>query len=154
MQSKEWWTIFEIFHIYWNSFHEQGAVTTNGQECAQIGADILAKNGSAVDAAIGALLCEGVASLHRYCIIFSTFIVFISFIYFNKILLILYISFANKKIYLLNISVYTFWFKVRDWVVDFLWRYGMRKIKGRIIWMRERPLQWQRRRICSMAMLI
>lgn len=69
-------------------------MTTNGQECAQIGADILAKNGSAVDAAIGALLCEGVASLHRYCIIFSTFIISISFIYFNKIL---YISFANKK---------------------------------------------------------
>lgn len=43
-------------------------MTTNGQECAQIGADILAKNGSAVDAAIAALLCEGVASLHRYIV--------------------------------------------------------------------------------------
>ncbi|XP_072748595.1 scoloptoxin SSD14 [Anoplolepis gracilipes] len=44
--------------------YTKGAVSTNGQECAQIGADILAKNGSAVDAAIAALLCEGVASLH------------------------------------------------------------------------------------------
>lgn len=40
-------------------------MSTNGQECAQIAADILARDGSAVDAAIAALLCEGVASLHR-----------------------------------------------------------------------------------------
>ncbi|XP_014467199.1 PREDICTED: gamma-glutamyltranspeptidase 1-like isoform X2 [Dinoponera quadriceps] len=44
--------------------YKKGAVTTNGQECAAIGADILAKNGSAVDATIAALLCEGIASLH------------------------------------------------------------------------------------------
>ncbi|KAL0131679.1 hypothetical protein PUN28_002905 [Cardiocondyla obscurior] len=44
--------------------YKKGAVTTNGQECSEIGKDILSRNGSAVDAAIAALLCEGVASLH------------------------------------------------------------------------------------------
>lgn len=42
----------------------RAGVSTNGVECSQIGADILAKDGTAVDAAIAALLCEGVASLH------------------------------------------------------------------------------------------
>uniref|UniRef100_A0A6E8VY58 Gamma-glutamyltransferase n=1 Tax=Anopheles coluzzii TaxID=1518534 RepID=A0A6E8VY58_ANOCL len=36
------------------------AVTSNGIECAGIGADILRRNGSAVDAAIATLFCEGV----------------------------------------------------------------------------------------------
>ncbi|XP_012280874.1 glutathione hydrolase 1 proenzyme-like [Orussus abietinus] len=44
--------------------YKKAAVSTNGQECAQIGVSMLEKNGSAVDAAIAALLCEGVASLH------------------------------------------------------------------------------------------
>lgn len=36
-----------------------------GQECAEIGVGLLKKGGNAMDAAIGTLLCEGVASLHR-----------------------------------------------------------------------------------------
>jgi len=41
--------------IYWDA-----AVATNGYPCAIIGRDILMKNGSAVEAAIAALFCEGV----------------------------------------------------------------------------------------------
>uniref|UniRef100_A0A182Q6K4 Gamma-glutamyltransferase n=1 Tax=Anopheles farauti TaxID=69004 RepID=A0A182Q6K4_9DIPT len=37
-----------------------GAVTSNGIECAAIGESILRRNGSAVDAAIATLFCEGV----------------------------------------------------------------------------------------------
>ncbi|KAG4074250.1 hypothetical protein HA402_008659 [Bradysia odoriphaga] len=37
-----------------------GAVVANGAECAQIGVNILKKQGSAVDAAIATLFCEGV----------------------------------------------------------------------------------------------
>ncbi|XP_053677505.1 glutathione hydrolase 1 proenzyme-like [Anopheles nili] len=37
-----------------------GAVTSNGIECAGIGEDILRRNGSAVDAAIATMFCEGV----------------------------------------------------------------------------------------------
>ncbi|XP_057325010.1 scoloptoxin SSD14-like [Microplitis mediator] len=43
--------------------YQKAAVSTNGVECAEIGNNMLLKNGSAVDAAIAALLCEGVASL-------------------------------------------------------------------------------------------
>lgn len=39
----------------------RGAVVTNGHDCAGIGASILDKGGSAVDAAIAALFCEGVS---------------------------------------------------------------------------------------------
>ncbi|XP_022907556.2 scoloptoxin SSD14-like isoform X2 [Onthophagus taurus] len=39
----------------------RGAVVTNGHECADIGKSILEDGGSAVDAAIAAMLCEGVA---------------------------------------------------------------------------------------------
>ncbi|XP_055587958.1 glutathione hydrolase 1 proenzyme-like [Uranotaenia lowii] len=41
-------------------FLRGGAVTSNGLECAAIGEDILRKNGSAADAAIAVLFCEGV----------------------------------------------------------------------------------------------
>ncbi|KAJ6638689.1 Scoloptoxin SSD14, partial [Pseudolycoriella hygida] len=38
-----------------------GAVVANGFECAEIGANILRRNGSAADAAIATLFCEGVS---------------------------------------------------------------------------------------------
>lgn len=37
-----------------------GAVAANGQECAEIGVSILKQGGSAADAAISTMLCEGV----------------------------------------------------------------------------------------------
>lgn len=40
----------------------QGAVVANGPECASIGANILRQDGSAVDAAIATLLCDGVSA--------------------------------------------------------------------------------------------
>ncbi|XP_063705472.1 glutathione hydrolase 1 proenzyme-like [Culicoides brevitarsis] len=42
--------------------HGQGGVSANGIECANIGADILRQDGSAVDAAIATLLCDGVSA--------------------------------------------------------------------------------------------
>ncbi|XP_044272426.1 glutathione hydrolase 1 proenzyme-like isoform X1 [Tribolium madens] len=50
--------------IYFVFFHEKilrGAVVTNGGTCARIGASILAKGGTAVDAAIASLFCDGVS---------------------------------------------------------------------------------------------
>lgn len=40
----------------------RAAVVANGIECAEIGADILRQKGSAVDAAIATLVCDGVAA--------------------------------------------------------------------------------------------
>ncbi|XP_017776646.1 PREDICTED: gamma-glutamyltranspeptidase 1-like isoform X2 [Nicrophorus vespilloides] len=39
----------------------RGGIVTNGYECAGIGRDIILKGGSAADAAVAAMLCEGVA---------------------------------------------------------------------------------------------
>ncbi|XP_057325011.1 scoloptoxin SSD14-like [Microplitis mediator] len=44
--------------------YKKAAVSSSGEECADIGNKMLLKNGSAVDAAIATLLCEGVSSLH------------------------------------------------------------------------------------------
>lgn len=44
------------------SIYENAAVTSQSPECSKIGRDILKKNGSAVDAAIAALLCESAYS--------------------------------------------------------------------------------------------
>ena len=40
------------------------AVATDTKECSRIGNDTLARNGSAVDAAIAAMFCLGVINMH------------------------------------------------------------------------------------------
>lgn len=47
---------------YQHSFRK-AAVCTDGTPCSRIGRDILAKNGSAVDAALAALFCNGVVNM-------------------------------------------------------------------------------------------
>ena len=44
--------------------YRREAVATDTRECSQIGKGILDKNGSAVDAAIAAMFCLGVVSMH------------------------------------------------------------------------------------------
>ncbi|XP_046391098.1 scoloptoxin SSD14-like isoform X2 [Ischnura elegans] len=43
--------------------YSKAAVATNGEPCAEIGKNILLKNGSAIDATVAALFCEGVTCL-------------------------------------------------------------------------------------------
>lgn len=40
--------------------YRPGAIVTNGMECSKIGMDVLKKEGSAADAAIAVMMCEGV----------------------------------------------------------------------------------------------
>lgn len=49
----------------------RGAVAANGKECAAMGAEILKKHGSAADAAITTMLCEGI-TCKNFLEIFST----------------------------------------------------------------------------------
>ncbi|XP_055389785.1 glutathione hydrolase 1 proenzyme-like [Condylostylus longicornis] len=49
-----------VFAYKTDSITERGAVVSNGYECSKIGISILSKGGSAADAAIATLFCEGV----------------------------------------------------------------------------------------------
>ena len=44
--------------------YKREAIATDAQQCSEIGKDILNVNGSAVDAAIAAMFCLGVVSMH------------------------------------------------------------------------------------------
>lgn len=46
----------------------QGAVASNGKECAEMGAAILKQRGSVADAAVTTLLCEGITCKNASCV--------------------------------------------------------------------------------------
>lgn len=48
----------------WNSSKKFGAIVSNGAECGPIGRDVIDEGGSAVDAIIAVLLCEGAILPH------------------------------------------------------------------------------------------
>ncbi|XP_078523897.1 glutathione hydrolase 1 proenzyme isoform X2 [Lissotriton helveticus] len=47
-----------------NHIYEKAAVATDAGTCSEIGRDVLKENGSAVDAAIAALVCDGLMNAH------------------------------------------------------------------------------------------
>ena len=61
------WLVYHFVFSGDESFdgpYKREAIATDTQECSEIGKDILNVNGSAVDAAIAAMFCLGVVSMH------------------------------------------------------------------------------------------
>ena len=61
------WLVYHFVFSGDESFdgpYKREAIATDTQECSKIGKDILNVNGSAVDAAIAAMFCLGVVSMH------------------------------------------------------------------------------------------
>ena len=61
------WVVYHFAFSGDESFdgpYKREAIATDTQQCSEIGKDILNVNGSAVDAAIAAMFCLGVVSMH------------------------------------------------------------------------------------------